>query len=146
MRVSDWYEYVNKEMRLDFAELTVRRFKDRGFNIHGIPSIADQQSFVVAEVAEVEEAAPSGVGSVHEKTGEIIKPDIIVEDDDENLDLESIMTAEEVKTSGLRGIMRALEGKCRSIRVEVSVHMMAVVAQAEKSMDSERAYAGCGGK
>lgn len=39
--------------------------------------------------------------------GKIVKPDVIVDDDDENRSLESFMTAEKVEASGLRGKMRA---------------------------------------
>lgn len=42
-------------MRLTFAELVVRRFKDGGSSIYGISSIADQSAFLAAEIAEIEE-------------------------------------------------------------------------------------------
>lgn len=96
---------ATKGMRLDFAELEVRCLKDRGSDILGIFSIADQRLFVTTQVAEDENVAPRDGGSVHEEPGEVFEPDVIVEDDDEDYDLKRIMTAKEVKASGVQGKM-----------------------------------------
>lgn len=53
-------------------------------NIHSIPSLTDQRAFLTAEVAEVEEVAPSGGGLVHEEPVEIVELDMIVEVDDKD--------------------------------------------------------------
>lgn len=71
-------------MRLDFAKLAVRCFKDVGSNIHRIVSIANQLAFVTARVAKVEDEAPSGGGSVHEEREKIVELDRIVKDDDKD--------------------------------------------------------------
>lgn len=112
-------------------ELAVRRFKERGSEIQGIPSIANQRVFITEEVAKVEEVAPSGGGSVHEEPAEIIEPDVIAENDDGDLDLEGIKTTEKVDPCGLRGKMRAMHEKCRTASKEVPADMLAVVALAE---------------
>lgn len=48
------------------------------------------------------------------------------------------MNEEEVEASGLQGIMEALQEKCRSPSEEVPADMLAVIALAEQSFDSER--------
>lgn len=62
VRVSYWTEYACEEMWKGFANLAVHRFKDKGFNLIGIPCIADQNAFVTAEIAEVKEVAPCSGG------------------------------------------------------------------------------------
>lgn len=99
---------MSEGMRLDLAELAVVCFKDVCYNINGIFSIADQRAFVTVDVADVEEAAPSGYGSEHEKLGEIIEPDGFVEDDDEDWELEAFMTAEELEGGGMQDKMYAM--------------------------------------
>lgn len=91
--VSYWNENALVGMRLDIALLAVHRFRDKGSNIHGIPRIADKLVFVVAKVANVENVALSGCGSVHEEYRVIVEPDVIVNKGDKNWDLEVIMTA-----------------------------------------------------
>lgn len=49
--------YATEGMWLDFADLAVRRFKDKSFDVHRIPSIANQRVFATAEVAEVRQMA-----------------------------------------------------------------------------------------
>lgn len=71
-------------MRLDFAELTVRYLKDGDSSIHGIFSITNQCAFVTVEVVKVKEVAPSGCVSVNIEPGKTVKPDMIVEGDDED--------------------------------------------------------------
>lgn len=53
----------------------MRRFKAKGTVLQRISNIADQLVFVKAEVAEVEEAAPSGAVLICEALGEIVEPD-----------------------------------------------------------------------
>lgn len=77
-------------------------FKDRDSDIHRISSIADQRASVTADVAKGEEVAPNGDGLVQGEPEEDLKPDVIVEDDVEDWDLEGIMMAEDVNASGLR--------------------------------------------
>lgn len=86
----------------------MRHFKDRASVIHGTPSIADQRALLTEGVAEAEEVAPKGGGLIHEEAIEIVKSNTIVEDNDVNWALGSIMTAEKVEASGLRDRMRAL--------------------------------------
>lgn len=62
-------------MRLDFPELAVHRFNDRGSEIHKIRSSANLRPFVTAEVVKVEELAPSGSGLLHKELDEIVKDD-----------------------------------------------------------------------
>lgn len=50
--------------------------------MHNIFSIADQRTFTTVEVAEFEKLLPSGGVLVHDKSGKIVKPDMIVENDD----------------------------------------------------------------
>lgn len=88
VRVSYLNEYATAGMRLRFAELTVRRFKAGGSDVHESTSIADQRAFVMVDVANVEEDAPSGGGLVHEEPGKIVKPRMIVVSDDKHWDLE----------------------------------------------------------
>lgn len=83
VRVSYWNEYVTEVMRVEIAELAVRHFKNEGSDKHGISSITSQRVFVRAEGADVEEVARSGGGLVQEKAGEILKPEMVVETDDE---------------------------------------------------------------
>lgn len=66
-------------MKLGFEELAVRHFNDESFDIHCIPSIADQNAIVATEVVEDDEVASSGCGLVHEKPVKIIKSHVIVE-------------------------------------------------------------------
>lgn len=54
------------------------------------------------------EVATSGGGLVHEESNEIVKPDVIDEINDENWDLEGIITVVEVEANEQRGRMRAL--------------------------------------
>lgn len=56
---------------------------------------------------------------MHEKPGGIIETDVIIEKDDEDWNREGIMTAEEVKVSGLQCKMRALQEKYCSVSVGV---------------------------
>lgn len=84
VRVSYWNECAAEGMRFDFAEMAVHCFKDGGCSIREIPSIADQHVFVTAEVAKVEENVPSSGGLENEERGVIIKPAVIVEDNEEN--------------------------------------------------------------
>lgn len=122
-------------MQLYFVEFAVRRLKDRSAKMHGILIIADRREFATAVVAEFKKVARSngGLVHVHEKLGEIFKPDVIVQNDDEDWDLVSIMTAEEVEASRLQGKTRALQNKCRSTSVEVPAEILAVLARAEQS-------------
>lgn len=113
----------------------VRRFRYRDFNIYGAPSIADERIYVVAEVGGVEKAAPNGGCSVQEEPGEIVDPDVIIEDDDEDWDLMGIVTAKKVEINSLRGKMRALQEKFCSASVEVAADIIAVVALAELSLN-----------
>lgn len=85
-------------MWIDLAELAVHRFKDGGSDIHGIPSVFNQCVLVTAKTAEVDEVVPSSGGSVHKKPGEIVIPDVIVENNDEDSDLEGIMTAKKSRS------------------------------------------------
>lgn len=134
-------EYATERVHLDFAELTVRRFKDGGSNIHGISYVNNQRAFVTLEVVEFEEVAPSGCGLVHGETGEIVEPDVIVEDDDKDWNLEGTIPAKEVKASELRGKMCVLQKKRRFASVEVSAHMLAVDTLAEQNLDLKRQVA-----
>lgn len=84
-------------MLLEFSELAANRFKDEGFDVHEIRSSADQHAFLTAQEAEVEKVAPRGGGWKHEEPGEIIVQEMIVKDNDEDWDLERILTAEEAK-------------------------------------------------
>lgn len=59
----------------------MRRIKDVGSDIHGSPSISDERVIVMAEVADVEEVAPSGESSEQGKPEKIFEPDMIVEDE-----------------------------------------------------------------
>lgn len=138
VRVSQWNDYVTEGMRLDFAGMTVRRFKDWGSKINGIPSISDQRAFVTAEVAAGERVVPIGSGSVHKEPGEIVKPNLIVENDNKDCDFECIMTTEEVEASGLREKMRALQEIIRSASEENPADILAIVALAERRLDLER--------
>lgn len=124
-------------MRLNFAELALRRVEHGGFDIHRIPSILDQRAFVMAEIAEVEEAAPGGGGLIQEEPGEIADSDMTGEVDDKDWDLEGIMTAEKVESSELQGKMRDLQEKYCSACLENSADMVAVVALAERCLDIE---------
>lgn len=103
--VSYWSDYATEVMRLDFAELAARHFKSGGFDIHGILSIFNQGTVTTVRIAEVEEVAPSGGASVHEELGKIVEPDVVVEDDDEDWDLEGTNKAVEVEACGLHGTM-----------------------------------------
>lgn len=78
-------------------------FQRRRTDIYGTHSITYQYSFVAVEVAVFEERAPSGSDLIYEKPWKIVKPDPVVVDDDEDWDLECIMTAKELKASELRG-------------------------------------------
>lgn len=138
LHVSNRKEYATEGMRLDFAELTVSRFKHGESDIFGIPSIADQLAIGAVEVAEVEKVALSGGGSVHEETRKIVEPDLIFKHNDKEWDLEGIMTSEEVEASVLRGKMRALQEKCCFASVKVPAEILAVIALAERRLDLER--------
>lgn len=81
----------------------MRRLNYKCSNIHRILSVANQIAIVTAEVAKVEEIVTHGGGSVHQERGEIFKPNVTVEEDDEGWDLEGIMTDEEVEASEVRG-------------------------------------------
>lgn len=65
VRVRYCIEYNTGGMRLDVPKLTVLRSKNQSSDIHRIPSFADQYAIVMAEVAGIEETAPSACGSVH---------------------------------------------------------------------------------
>lgn len=52
--------------------------------MYRISIIATQCAFVMADVAKGEEVAPSDVALVHEELGDIVKPDVIVEDNDDD--------------------------------------------------------------
>lgn len=64
-------------------------------------------------------------------SGNIIKLDATVDDDDEDWDLERIILARKVEASGLRGELCAQQEKCCSTSVEVLTNMLSVVAMAE---------------
>lgn len=63
---------------------------------------------------------------------------MIEEDNEDDWYFEVIMKAEEVEASGLQGKMRALQKKCRSTIVEVSVDSLVVVALVERCLDLEQ--------
>lgn len=106
----------------------MRFFKDGGSKIHRIPSTANQRACVVAQPAQVEEVVSSGGDSVHKKTGEIVEADVTFKNDDDDCYLEGIRTAEEVKASGRRVKLRALQKQCCFASVEILANMLAVVA------------------
>lgn len=64
-----------------------------------------------------------------------------VKNNDEDWDLDRIMTAEKVNAGGMRGKMRALQEKYCSANVEVPADMMAVVALPKQSLDLKRQVA-----
>lgn len=113
LNVSHWNEYVMEGIRQEFAELAVHRFKDWGFDMHENPSVADQRVFIMAEVADVREVVSSGSGLVRVEPGEIVKTNMIVEDDYEDWHLEGIIAAGEVAASDFIGKMRVLQEKFR---------------------------------
>lgn len=82
----------------------------------------------------LEEGAPSGGDPISKEPKNIFEPGNIIEDDDKAWDLEGIMTAKKVDTTGLRGKGRALKEKFHSASVEISLCMSAVVALAEQSL------------
>lgn len=61
--------------------------------------------------SQCQKVAPSGGGSVHEESEKIFKPNVIVEEEDENWNVEGIMTAEKTKASGVRDKIRSLQEK-----------------------------------
>lgn len=71
-------------MRSDLTKLMMRRFQARGSNLHGLPSITNERTFMTAEVSTLMKAAPCRDGSMREKSVEINKPDCGNEDDDEH--------------------------------------------------------------
>lgn len=109
VRVRYWNEYATNGVRFEYAEFAVRRCKDKSSGIHETLSFANQRAFVTAKVARVEKVAPSGGNSLLEKPGEIVEPGVNVKNDDENWDLEGIMTLEEDKASGRRRKMCSLQ-------------------------------------
>lgn len=50
--------------------------------MHGIHTVADQHAYVEAEVAEVKKVTSDGGGLVSNKSGDVVKSDDVVEDDD----------------------------------------------------------------
>lgn len=116
----------------------MRRFEDGGFKIPEFFSFVNPRGFVTAEVAEVEEFALSGGGSVHKELREIAKSYVTVKNDDGDWDLEAIITAEEIEASRLRSKMRALQDKCRSKSVQILADMSAVIALAKRCLCLER--------
>lgn len=131
-------EYAAEEIRSDFAELAVHSFMAGGSDIHGILSIADQRTFVMVEVADVEEVALRGGALIHEEPWEILEPDEVVENEDKNCNLEGITMTEEIETSALRGKKRELQEKYCFTSIYVSSDMFAVVWIAERSLHLER--------
>lgn len=91
--------------------------------------------FQTAEIDEIKKLASSGGGWIHEKPGKIVEPDVCFEKDDEDCNLECIMTVEEVDASGLQGELRALQEKYIPASLEVPEDMLAVVALTEQSLD-----------
>lgn len=124
-------------MRLDFPELAVRRFMAGGLDIHGTSRIADRRAFVTAEVAKVEEVAPDGGGVIQEELGETTEPDVMFEDDDEDWDIDGIMSAKELEASALQGKISVLRKKYFSASGKVSVDILTVVALAEQTLHLE---------
>lgn len=83
--------------------MVVRCFKGGGSDIHGIPSIVVQRVCVTAEVARVENVAqPSGGGLVGKMPGVIVEPDVDVEGNNMDWDLDGIMTAKNVEASRMQ--------------------------------------------
>lgn len=108
------------------------------FDIHGTPGITDQHAFVMADVAKVEKAVPSGGGLICEESEEIVEPDEIVVENDKDWDLVGIMTAVEVEFSRPRWKMRALQKNRRSKNVDGFADMLAVDLLAEQILHSKR--------
>lgn len=109
----------------------VRCFRSEGSAIKWIPSIADQHAFETVDVAEVEKVPSGGGGLLNEDPSEIVEPDVMFENDNEDWDLGGITAGKEVDASGLRGKMCALQEKCRPATVEFPANILAFVALAE---------------
>lgn len=62
----------------------------------------------------------------------------LLKDEDQNTDLEGIMTAKEVDTKGLREKVCALRENCCSGSLEFSSDMFAVVALVKRSLKLKR--------
>lgn len=63
----------------------------------------------LSEILEVGEKEPSSDGSVNEEPGEIVSPDVTVENDMKDWGLKGFKTAEEGDSSGLQCERRALQ-------------------------------------
>lgn len=98
-------------MREDFTKLGARCLQEGRSNIHWISIIAQQGAFEVVEVAKVEKVAPGIGGAISHESREHYGQDTFVEDNDKYWIFNIIMTAENVKASGLKGKVRALQEK-----------------------------------
>lgn len=100
--------------------------------------IVNQQTFVAAGIAKIEEAAPSGGGLEHEEPGETVNSDVNIEKNDEDKDLNGVMTVEIVEARWLRGRIHALQERRLFNRVEDLAAILTAIALAEISLDLER--------
>lgn len=108
--------------------------KNEGSNIHGIPNIGSQNTFLTAEVAKVVEVGPSDDGAIHKKLAEIVEPKEIANDKEEDWNLKGILAVKEVEASIIRGTMGEVQEKYRLADVELHSYMLAIVPLAERNM------------
>lgn len=84
MRVSYRNEFGAERVQTEFPEFALRFFKVGGSKIYRTTSTADQRAFVMAEIAKSRNVAPNGGGLINEGSVEIVEPDGIDNDDNDD--------------------------------------------------------------